>query len=238
MLDWFRLSEIESLRFTAWATVSLAVLTALLAIGAVANAVLLSRQNGYIARGLEDGRRQWLDTATPLVLFERAALLPEPAQTNKRFVEVTLRNVGTGPALEVEVKAQIDAIPKHEFDRQYDPGRNFFDGWAKNLASDGTATHTRRAMVIAVGESRALYLRGPSGVLLEMSDDTLFAVVTASVRFQDIHGRTFYQPRKLGDSTIPVTYRVARLESRRPDIAGETAGSTTGTSATIAETDS
>ncbi len=178
-------------------------LTGVLAIAAVVAGVFAFRQ----LRETERARQAQL---LPVVQFRRAALLP--ANDTHKFVELTLANIGAGPAIDVECTAWMIPVSS---DVAKDAKER--DGLIAGLQSHiDVNPPAGRASVqgLGSGQSLAIYVLRDGDSLVSCGED--LALVAVTMVFKDAFGTKFRSPEPSAPGRTKSTYRFAPLEDRPP----------------------
>jgi hypothetical protein len=149
-----------------------------------------------------------------MVVLDKTFLLPYADP--ERFVELQVRNVGQGTALDVEAWAWVEGAPP---DVVADVGGRLlgFVSEAEGRIPTGEAKLRAKTIALAPGEGASLYVREGLRGVVDVGGSSV-AVVFAAMRFQDLDGNWHYSPKASGEGKMAYVWRLARTEDRKPDL--------------------
>lgn len=203
----------------AWAAIGTWVyagLTLLLAGAAGAAAVFTFRQMRAGEGQLREARQTRVDSVRPVMVVPKASLLAPTAGASERAIEVQLRNVGSGPAIELEVIAWVSPIPPGVTPQRIAAWNDAIEKAETQLQS-ASPTGTAQLVGMAAGEAADLYC-------LRKADNSLFwnelsdregAFVFVAVRWEDIYGNEFRYPEPSAPGKLKFIRRGAVLSKAR-----------------------
>jgi hypothetical protein len=198
----------DAANWAAWGTWAYVGLTAALAFFAWLAYRATQRQ-------LREAERARRDEMRPVVLFDRAALLP--GTTDRKFVELTFVNHGPGPALEARFRVRLFPIPESLKANPTERQRFI----AQCEAAVGA---TRPAGYVNIhgngpGATEISYLMtDDQNTLIECKEENAVLFVTG--QFDDVFGATFAYPSTKDADKVGFIFRLARLEDREPILRG------------------
>lgn len=211
--------------WTAFAAVAYDVLTLLLIIGAIANYVVLRKQvqvaKEAAADQLAEARRLRMDAVRPHLFLDGVTLLPGAMPVNgqslERAVELRLRNVGRGAAINVHVEAWVKPVPPGTL-----PGRrNLWDPFLAEFVAEyerRTTAPSATLDVMGIGEStdQIACLMVENSIIVPGAKGAEVALVLARIRCADQYGCAHQFPAASEPGEATAHWRLAQLEIRPP----------------------
>lgn len=207
-----------------WTEVAIAVTSIVTAVAAVAGTAAAVFAGVFAFRQLTELRKQTKHSEEsasealaeakasreaahrPVLSFEKAILLGRPGDS-RRFVEITLENVGPGAALDIDLRAVIAPLPQALAGQPPDAIQNYLDR-APQMQSGGELQ-----LVSVAPQRRVRVILRRSATEWHFLNVPDLAVVALACRYSDVFGNEFQFPCEPGTRL----FRPALFEDRLPE---------------------